>query len=225
MHLVAAVLALPALAVADGQQGGRHACLNGDTISVTDPCFTFHIPHSWVETRLVPLNNIHLEAASLQAVENATGEWDSEYARVANSVFPFRACVAHLGEEGWGAEGVGFGDLQMRVYCLHDWGGAKIDEAAQIGLATAKKISEKASLAKGEARAWSVHEIEFPVWYGDYGGIAVVDVYSKRVGQYTVALVFMYAKVTSDRSDLTEILNSFALPNNAPQPTPNSGRG
>jgi hypothetical protein len=42
------------------------------------------------------------------------GEWDSEYASVVNASLPFEDCAAHVGGEGWGWQGLSFGDLQVR---------------------------------------------------------------------------------------------------------------
>ena len=44
------------------------------------------------------------------------GEWDSEYGSVVNANLPFEHCAAHVDDDGWGWQGVSFGDLQVRAY-------------------------------------------------------------------------------------------------------------
>jgi hypothetical protein len=52
----------------------------------------------------------------LRSVRIGHGEWDSEYGFVVNASLPFDDCAAHVGGEGWGWQGVSFGDLQVRAY-------------------------------------------------------------------------------------------------------------
>lgn len=80
----------------------------------------FHIPDDWVEWHSEFDNNLHLTIPELEAVARGAGEWDTEYASLCNAIFPFDCCAAHVGGEGWGSQGGSFGDLQVRVYDMHE---------------------------------------------------------------------------------------------------------
>ncbi len=61
-------------------------------------------------------NNLHLSRDELELVREGSGEWDTEYAQVLALLLDFDQCAAHVGGSGWGADGGGYGDLQLRVY-------------------------------------------------------------------------------------------------------------
>ena len=76
---------------------------------------TFKIPESWLKWHAGFKNNLHLTRAELDKVKTAEGNWDKEYAHIANELLPFSQCVAHVGGEGWGRDAVSYADLQLRA--------------------------------------------------------------------------------------------------------------
>src|SRR4051794_10868901 len=84
------------------------ATRSGRTITLHPLNAKFVLPRAWISWYQSFHNNLHLTPKELESVRDGQGEWDTEYARVVNSVLPFRECVAHLGGEGWGKESSSF---------------------------------------------------------------------------------------------------------------------
>jgi hypothetical protein len=90
----------------------------GKSVTLHPSGATYKVPNDWLEWHQKFGNNFHLTHAQLDAVARGAGEWDTEYASVCNATLPFDRCAAHVGDEGWGKQGVSYGDLQVRVYDL-----------------------------------------------------------------------------------------------------------
>jgi hypothetical protein len=166
-------------------------------------------------------NNLHLTRGELAKVEKGAGDWDTEYGMVCNAVLPFSRCCAHVGEEGWGKDGVSFADLQVRVYVLQmkaDELGRQIEER---GTAKVKEITKKApKITTSDAAAWKRWAFAYERWYGDYGGTAHVDFRARQFERHTVVFVFMYTSYFSQEAKIRSMLESFTWKRKAGQEHP-----
>ncbi len=144
---MAAILALAAklytevdLRIGDA---GRFAIRQGRTIKLHPSNITFQVPQSWVEWDSQFHNNFHLTHRELRSVRIGHGEWDSEYASVVNASLPFEECAAHVGGEGWGWQGVSFGDLQVRAYVTSLSEDEVLERVKSQGFGAAQSIAER----------------------------------------------------------------------------------
>lgn len=80
-----------------------YAVRRGRVIELKPSRATFAVPQEWVEWYDEFRNNFHLSHIELDAVKNATGDFDTEFAHVCNKTLPFELCAAHVGDEGWGS--------------------------------------------------------------------------------------------------------------------------
>jgi len=122
---------------------GRYATRQGRTIQLHPSNITFQVPQSWLEWDSEFHNNFHLTHRQLRSVRVGHGEWDSEYASVVNASLPFEDCAAHVGGEGWGWQGVSFGDLQVRTYVTSL---SEVEVLARIksqGFETAQRVAQR----------------------------------------------------------------------------------
>jgi len=154
----------------------------------------------------------------LRSVRIGHGEWDSEYGFVVDASLPFDDCAAHVGGEGWGWQGVSFGDLQVRAYVTslsaedvllrvktQSFSVAQSIAERQNGFAAGAKAGFSTSTEQGRQQAM----ITYPLWYGDYGGTAPIDFYVRNAGRYRLVLVFMGRGGENEKASL---LNSVKIP-------------
>lgn len=184
-----------------------HATLQGRAIRLTPSGAEFLIPKTWLVWHGKYKNNIHLSKKALLQVKDGKGEWDTEYAEVVNAVLPFSKCAAHAGEEGWGKEGVSFGDLQMRAYLVEMSPEEVAAKCSKDGVRRASEFSKNVATNSSRDGEWHRSTVSYSLFYGDYGGTAKVDMYAKAVGKQTVVLVFMDS--TDNEESRQEILKSF----------------
>lgn len=146
------------------------------------------------------------------------GEWDSEYASVVNASLPFEDCAAHVGGEGWGSQGVSFGDLQVRAYVTSLSEDEVLSRIKAKGFKVAQTIAErqtgfaageKASFSASTEQPWQHDKITYPLWYGDYGGTAPIDFYVRDTGHIRLVIVLMG---WGTEGEAASILNSVAIP-------------
>ena len=193
----------------------RFATRNQQVIQLHPSNIIFKIPQDWLEWDSQFHNNLHLTHQELQKVRNGAGEWDWEYGRVVNASLPFEHCAAHVGGEGWGLEGVSFGDLQVRGYVtdlphqriLESIQGPGFKEAESIAKSEGGVTGNDADISISKAGdwrngAWQRVTIRYPLWYGDYGGEAVIDFYVKDAYPYRLVLVFMGRGEEGERSSI-----------------------
>ena len=157
---------------------------------------------------------LNLNGKDLDSVRVGQGEWDTEYAKVVNAVLPFRDCAAHVGGEGWGKNGVAWSDVQLRAYQTSLTEDQVHQSASTAGLRSARKFSKDATLLPFVTEEpWRRTTIKYSLFYGDYGGVARIDFYTRTEKGQTIVLVFMYCD--SDRSramdQVGSILKSFQL--------------
>jgi hypothetical protein len=179
------------------KDAGRFATRQNRTIYLHPSDVNFQIPEDWLSWNAEFHNNFHLTHRELQKVRFGAGEWDYEYGEVVNSALPFEDCAAHVGGEGWGREGVSFGDLQMRAY-VTDLSSQEVFKRISGLALTAKKVSSGSFYGpgqvwtdNGEEGAWRRAVIRYSLFYGDYGGVANVEFYVRPVSHYQLVMVFM----------------------------------
>lgn len=189
------------------EQTSPCAVLQENRISLPQSKVKFEVPHKWLEWQAQFGNNFHLTRWQLYRVETGGGEWDSEYAQVTNAVLPFENCAVHAGGEGWGLRAVSFADLQMRAY-TGNWELMEVRQRVlDQGLPEAKTVGGDALFSSAMRGDWQRDSISYNLFYGDYGGTAHVDFYSRRIDGKTVVLVFMYEST----DEVDQILDSFVL--------------
>jgi hypothetical protein len=62
---------------------------SGQIITLHPSEATFAVPAEWLSWYKKYHNNLHITPKQLDSVRVASGEWDTEYAAVVNSVLPF----------------------------------------------------------------------------------------------------------------------------------------
>jgi hypothetical protein len=193
---------------------GKYATRENRTIYLHPSEVSFQIPESWIGWDAKFHNNLHLTHRQLERVRFASGEWDTEYNAVVNSALPFEDCAAHVGGEGWGSEGVSFGDLQLRAYLTQLSSDEILKRISGPAFATAKRVSSTGFGSGGAPRIrvaqvgqWQQATIRYGVFYGDYGGDADVEFYLRPAGPNNLVLVFM----GGPEKERQEILESVAV--------------
>lgn len=192
------------------RRGSPSSILRGNEVIAEPSGVSFRIPQQWLDWNQQFHNNLHLSRAQLESVRDATGDWDHDYASVVNEILPFDSCAAHVGGEGWGRESVSFGDLQMRVY-TGTFDSEKIRNAVlESGKSMAGRISRPVKADSATIGDWAETKLEWQAWYGDYGGVAHVDVLiSQSEGRSTI-IVFMYSSRNGPQ-ERDAILKSVSL--------------
>lgn len=192
---------------------GRYATRDDRTIYLHPSGVSFEIPQDWIDWNAEFHDNLHLTHQELRKVRLGAGEWDSEYGDVANSALPFEDCAAHVGGEGWGKQGVSFGDLQLRAYVTDLSSEEVLKRISGPAFATAKRVSsdtfgEPAQLHFSQEGQWQTAVVWYGLFYGDYGGWAKVEFYIRQAGRYRLVMVFMGSVDKEKR----EILDSLRVP-------------
>ena len=176
---------------------GQYATRDGQRIVLHPSGISFLIPETWIDWFNEFHNNLHLTQEELAKVKDAQGQWDREYAQVVNSALPFNDCVAHVGGEGWGREGVSFKILQLRAY-LTDLSPQEIRKKIEgDALQVARKVSSSDHPPKIESRSgapWQEIVVRYRLFYGDYGGDAEVRFFIQPGKGKTFVMVFMSGK-------------------------------
>jgi hypothetical protein len=62
------------------------------------------------------------------------------------------------------------------------------------------------------AKDWQRATIDYPLWYGDYGGTAVVDFYLKDAPPYQFVLVFMGGAREDEKSSILDSVSIVMNP-------------
>jgi hypothetical protein len=141
------------------------------------------------------------------------GEWDTEYNHICNAVLPFNRCAAHIGDEGWGREGVSYADLQVRVFDLAE---PPEDIERRIdgdGATEVERITGKRPAPEHDTKTeWVAIRLAYGRFYIDYGATAHVDFRLRHLGKRTI--VFMYTDYTSQQKTIDNMLHSVTPPPN-----------
>jgi len=208
------------------RDAGRYATRQNRTIYLHPSDVNFQIPQEWLSWNAEFHDNLHLTHRELERVRFGAGEWNSEYGDVVNSALPFEYCAAHVGGEGWGREGVSFGDLQLRAYVTELSSLEILRRISGPAFAAAKKVASQVihepavQVSSGQEDQWQRAVIQYDMFYGDYGGRANIEFYFKGVGRYQLVMVFM----GSVEKEKREVLDSVTIskPIEATEVKPNS---
>jgi hypothetical protein len=157
----------------------------------------------FLEDDLPELAVVDVTPSELRADRMSSAEWVHVYATVAESALPFDACIAHLGQESF-SEPTTFTSLTVRVYALEEDLDRVMREASAGAVIGARRIVCEAPLSiphGGEpfhtrsdaVGAWKRLVLDVPLWYGDYGGVARVEMRARRRPGATVVLMAFYS--------------------------------
>ena len=166
----------------------------GQKIVLNPSGISFRIPQDWIDWFNRSHNNLHLTRQELSEVKDGQGEWDTEYAKVVNSALPFDDCAAHVGEEGWGRQGVSYGDVQLRAYVTNlspDEVSARIRGPAFLVAWKVARPNSRPTIEDGHEDSWQKTTVSYDLYYGDYGGTAQVRFFVRPWKKKTLVLVFM----------------------------------
>jgi DNA-binding beta-propeller fold protein YncE len=192
-------------------QAERGSIRQGTTITAVGYGLRFEIPKAWVrwyeENEEHP--NLHLTSAELDEVKETEGEWDKEFALIVNAILPFNQCVAHVGGDGWGPRGLSYSDLQVRVYVLTTTPEEIERRARSQGIAVAANLTGASpTLEQEQMGTWRRIAIKYFRMYLDYGATSIVDLRIQRIGNHTVAFVFIYTDHAQHEEEIEAMLNS-----------------
>lgn len=190
----------------------REASREGRTIRLSPSGATFMIPQEWLEWHAEFQDNLLFTREELEKIRYGSGEWDVEYAVIANTLLPFHACAAHVGSES------PYSGVQLRVYTTAIPPDRIRKDALQSGLKIAYGLDD--SIGKKEAKAetgrwkeWSRTSLRCFLYYEDYGDLARIDLFTQQFGVETVVFLFMYrgddAQIEDAEAWIPEILQSF----------------
>jgi hypothetical protein len=198
----------------------QYATRDGQYVKLRPSGVTFRVPQQWLEWYDKFHNNLHLTRGQLDKVENGDGEWDTEYGRVVNAALPFADCAAHVGGEGWGLKGTSFGDVQLRAYVTNlspeeivaRLNGVAFDTARRVSrppptAIALKELAPDVSVNDEREGRWRRVAITYPLWYGDYGGVARIRFYIASIKEGTLVLVFM----GGEDQEVQSILDSVSI--------------
>lgn len=193
----------------------RGSVRQGTTITAVGQGLRFEVPAAWVrwyeEHPTHP--NLHLTPEQLDAVAETEGEWDYEFARVVNAIWPFEQCVAHVGGDGWGPQSVSYADLQVRAYLLPLEPDEAVARAESHGAAVVTELTGSTpTTARREQRdGWERMVLMYRRFYIDYGATAIIDLRARRFGDDTVGLVFMYTDQADHEAAIAALLASVTF--------------
>jgi len=184
---------------------------NSNTIEIKPVGATFRIPIEWVRWFDETPNNIHLSRNDLNRIAIAEGEWDSEFSSICNSALPFDRCAAHIGSAGWGKDGRGHQDLQLRVFHLiPPTSNATKKEILSKATADLLRFTRKQPNIKCRTfNEWCVVSFSFERFYGDYGATGYVEFWIQEHKKDTFVFVFMHTDPKAHQPTISSIIESF----------------
>jgi hypothetical protein len=133
-------------------------------------------------------DRIRTNRRSLEDLRESHREWKTEYSAVLNTMLPFNTLVAHLGGDPWNGN---CGAPHLRIY-VRDTTAETVAIAAVRGVHAAEEFFEPVQRFDADSAGWSLTRLSWDAWYYDYGGIATIEFWSRRVRSRIVTFVFMY---------------------------------
>jgi hypothetical protein len=164
------------------------------------------LPADWLDWYDTSGNNLHLTRPELEAVRHGSGDWDTEYAYVLESLLPFDRCAMHVGAEGWAGDAVSYADLQLRAYVVDESPAQLLDRA---NVTTWDDLAPE--LTTAQRGAWAQLLVSYDRWYGDYGDRANVDLRLQRFEDSTVVMAGMYTEGRSALDEFESILGTVCV--------------
>jgi hypothetical protein len=166
-----------------------------ERITVTPPGIVFEVPNADA--------GVSYTGARLAEVRECTGEWDREFAEVANAALPFERLAVHIGSEAF-CDGHSYVDMHVRAYVVDARPEAVVRAIGERGGAVARRLTREARRRAEPVPSRWAPRLEFPGfahvglsyarWYGDYGGTAHLDAFVRGVGDQTFALLLMWTR-------------------------------
>jgi hypothetical protein len=187
------------------------AILEKTSIFLQPSGFQCAIPQKWVDWYEQSHDNLHLTAKELDRVGHGAGEWDDEFGRVCNALFPFDRGAAHVGGTAW-QHGGGYGNLQVRVYDLEGTADVieqDIDTKGQAAIE--RSLGFPVKTQRGLEDGWRQRIFSFDRFYHDYGATAYADIRLKAFDDRTIAFVFMHTDRQEYKKTITDMLHSAKL--------------
>lgn len=188
-----------------------YSTLEGTRITIQPYGAVFDIPVDWLTLKPAPdehVKNLFLSWTDLNEVNRIDREpygFDSEDADVINSVLPFKDCVAHVGDRGWG-NGL-WNDLQARIY-VTDLTHVELRNRIETdGLNIAKKNFEKASLDLGRFKKWDKFTIKILDAPTHFILNKRLDFYVSQIREKTIVFVFLHSDPF--QKEIEQLLDSF----------------
>jgi hypothetical protein len=148
---------------------------------------------------------VYVTPSEIRSVRTSDAEWAHLYATIAEDALPFEACVAHIGQESFTSP-VTYTSLTIRIYALEEDLDRVMREASAGAIAGAGRVACEAQpgpffgqvtqpidTRTDEVGAWKRVVVDVHVWYGDYGGIARVEMRAHRRPGATVVVMAFYA--------------------------------
>lgn len=193
------------------EKNSPYSNLDGNLIRIEPYKASFEIPQSWLSPNPIPepSKNLYLSYKDLNDLYWNDGS-DAEEAQVINSILPFRDCVAHFGDRGWG--NYLWNDLQGRLYVVNLSPEEINDAIERNGLPKARANFERVSIKAGQHQAWSLRTLDIldaPSW-SDFILGKRLDFYYQRFGEKTVVIVFLHTDKFENEINL--ILDTFRWP-------------
>ncbi len=183
---------------------------NGSTIVLSPSSTMIDLPTAWIEWYNKYKNTLHLSPTSIADVIQGSGEWDSRYSSVCNALLPANRCAAHIGGDGWGKDGVGTGDLQVRIYDLQQSVPfVKRDLRSRAVRELERLATQQNDLTFENTGRWSWCSIRYGVRDHDTIGVCRVDLWLTEINTGTIVFVFMCTENSRERSQIHAILASF----------------
>jgi hypothetical protein len=195
---------------------------------------SFRIPPTWLDTsvkRLGGAGGCDRHSASAKAVNTdpvalrsmtgpSTYFGDQYYSAMADSLFPVSELSAHVGARGWRECDNSEADLQVRVYVNSRTPEELGKRLRSIHLSPYPGYSQPVVAAPQDSSGWRIQRADWEFNCGDCIFAERLEIYSRRIRDRTVSLVFMYSPSTWDRynpalADMRAILSSVKL---APDP-------
>lgn len=199
------------LSAASGLRAARSA---SDVVTISPLGLRVAVPPgqfgpAWVRAR----------GAGLEDVRRSDREWEQAYAEVLERVLPEGALLVHASDEEWGA-GVAFDGLSARLYAvaedphqvLEDLGKRLPWVAARVACRNERgRVFDpgvRSTVTTSQIPPWKTTRAKMRVWYGDYGGSAVVELHVRRAGPATLVLAFMFEgdRHADERAALLDML-------------------
>jgi hypothetical protein len=165
------------------------ATREGSTILLQPSGCRFQIPLEWVALWDEHKNNLFLDQPQLKALELLRiGEWDGDYIKVCNAVFPLDRCVAHVGGRGFGPDREAVSNLQLRIYDVLE-SPEKLEQRVLKAVGSAIKVD---TIEQEIVVEWRRVLVSYTRQHFDYGGIARVDFRIRRFGKRSLIFVFLH---------------------------------
>jgi hypothetical protein len=154
-------------------------------------------------------STIFLDESELAIAEHGSGEWQTEYAAIANALFPFERCAAHFGDDEW-PQGVSYFTLWVRAYVL-DATASEVEAWMLDGAIEAiEAVGGMAPMLEQAVDGpWRRTTASFDLWFGDYGGQALIDLRVTELDGLTLAFVFMRPGPAWNVPDHTETIGEI----------------